>query len=197
MRVRTTSIMAVGLLASWLFAPPAAAQLTTGTVTGTVKDTMGGVIPGASVVLTSRARGTSLTPAFTNESGDFVVTNVPPDSYDIIVTLTGFKTLKRGPIEVSAGDRVGIGTLAIEVGVLSETVQVTGESPLVQTQSGERSFAVTTRSVESLPIVNRSFTALASLAPGVAGETANNAGFGVANAYQLPRRIQMQVRFSF
>jgi hypothetical protein len=163
--------MAVGLLASWLFAAPAAAQLTTGTVTGTVKDVHGGVIPGASVVLTSQARGTSLSPAFTNESGDFVITNVPPDSYDITVTLTGFKTLKRGPVVVSAGDRVGIGTLSIEVGVLSETVQVTGESPLVQTQSGERSFAIPQNAVENLPTATRAFVALASLAPGVANDT--------------------------
>jgi hypothetical protein len=171
MRVRIASILVVGLLASLLFTAPAAAQLTTGTVTGTVKDTQGGVIPGASVVLTSRARGTSLSPAFTNESGDFVITNVPPDSYDVTVTLTGFKTLKRGPIDVSAGDRAGIGTLAIEVGELSETVQVTGESPLVQAQSGERSFAIPQTAVENLPTATRAFVALASLAPGVANDT--------------------------
>ena len=147
MRVRIASILAVGLLASWMFAAPAAAQLTTGTVTGTVKDTLGGVIPGASVVLTSRARGTSLTPAFTNESGNFVITDVAPDTYDVVVTLEGFKTLTRGPIAVSAGDRLGIGTLSLELGTLSETISVTGESPLVQTQSGERSFAVTTTAV--------------------------------------------------
>ena len=59
--------------------------------------------------------------------------------------------------------------LTIEVGGMAETVEVKGESPVIQSQSGERSFTVTTESVESLPIANRSFTALAQLAPGVNG----------------------------
>jgi len=173
MSVRSTSTIIVGLFASWLLAAPAGAQLTTGAVTGTVKDAQGGVIPGATVVLISQTRGTALQPAFTNENGDFVMVNVAVDTYDVTVTMEGFKTLKRGPIQVSPGDRVGVGVLTIDVGGLAETIVVTGESPLVQTQSGERSFAVTTKSVENLPIMNRSFTALASLAPGMQGDTTN------------------------
>src|SRR5215471_20726215 len=79
--------------------------------------------------------------------------------------MDGFKTLKRSGISVSAGDRVGLGVLTVEVGGLAEAVTVQAESPLVQTQSGERSFAVTTKAVESLPISNRSFVQLATLAP--------------------------------
>ena len=78
--------------------------------------------------------------------------------------MDGFKTLKRSGIAVSAGDRVGVGTLTIEVGGLTETVSVKAEAPLVQTQSGERSFTVTTNAVENLPISNRSF-----VSAGVAG----------------------------
>ena len=83
--------------------------------------------------------------------------------------MEGFKTLKRSGIAVSAGDRVGLGTLTIEIGGLTESVSVQAEAPLVQTQSGERSFTVTTKAVENLPISNRSFVQLASLAPGVTG----------------------------
>src|SRR4029079_10826103 len=61
---------------------------------------------------------------------------------------------------------------------LAETVQVTSEAALVNTQSGERSFTITTESVENLPIANRSFTALASLAPGVTGTTRIGGGGG-------------------
>src|SRR5215831_20249320 len=93
---------------TWLTALPAAAQLTTGTLTGTVKDAQGGVIPGATVVITSEARGTQLPPAVTNTQGDFVIANVPPDSYVIQVTMDGFKTFKRGGVSVSAGDHVGL-----------------------------------------------------------------------------------------
>src|SRR4051812_39994042 len=83
--------------------------------------------------------------------------------------MDGFKPLKRRGISVSPGDRVGLGTLTIDVGGLTEAVTVQAESPLVQTQSGERSFTVTTQAVENLPIANRSFVSLASLAPGVTG----------------------------
>ena len=167
---------------SWSMAAPAAAQLTTGTLTGTLKDPQGGVIPGATVTVTSEGKGTQMPPAFTSASGDFVLVNVPPDTYTIQIAMEGFKTLKRTGITVSAGDRVGLGVLTIELGALAESVTVQAESPLVQTQSGERSFTVATKSVESLPISNRSFVQLATLAPGVAGTGTNPARLGGGGA---------------
>jgi hypothetical protein len=147
------------------------AQTTTGSIGGTVKDTQGGVIAGATVTLVSETRGTSPTPAITNETGDFVFVNVPADTYTVEITLDGFKGLRRLGVPVSAGDRVAVGTLTIEVGGASETVNVRGEAPVIQANSGERSFTIATESVENLPIANRSFTALATLAPGVNGMT--------------------------
>ena len=149
MFVRRTSFREVALVFLVLLGltAPAAAQLTTGTLTGTVKDAQGGVVPGATVTLTSEGKGTQLSPAFTGTSGDFVFANVPPDTYTIQITMAGFKPIKRSGISISAGDRVGVGTLTIELGGLSESVTVQAESPLVQTQSGERSFAVATKSV--------------------------------------------------
>jgi len=176
--VRRISYPALALFVVALFAasPAAFAQLTTGTLSGTLKDPQGLVIPGATVTLTSEARGTQLPPAFSNASGDFVFANVPPDTYTIQVAMQGFKTIKRSGISVSPGDRVGIGILTVEVGGLTESVTVQAESPLVQTQSGERSFSVTTKSVESLPISNRSFVQLAALAPGVTGTNPSRVG---------------------
>jgi hypothetical protein len=173
---RRISVLAVALVCLLAAAPPAVAQLTTGTLTGTLKDAQGLVVPGATVTLTSEARGTQLPPAFTNSSGDFVFANVPPDTYTIQVTMQGFKTLKRSGLSLSAGDHVGVGTLTMDVGGLTESVTVQAESPLVQTQSGERSFAVTTKSVENLPISNRSFVQLAALAPGVTGNNPTRIG---------------------
>ena len=86
----------------------AAAQITTGTVTGTIKDAQGGVIPGATVVLISETKGTKSTPAVTNETGDYVFPNVTADTYTIEVTMEGFKTLTRKGIKVSGADRVSI-----------------------------------------------------------------------------------------
>src|SRR2546425_10116379 len=113
-----------------LLAVPAAApaQGVSGTVSGTVKDPQGGVVPGATVTLISDTRGTLSTPAITNATGDFVFPNVTADTYTIQVEMPSFKTLKRSGIAVSSGSHVAIGSLAIEVGGASEVVTVTGEA---------------------------------------------------------------------
>src|SRR3982751_1218039 len=103
-------------------AVPASAQVTTGTVSGTVKNAQGGVVPGATVVLTSEARGTQMAPVVSNDSGDFVVPNATADTYTVEVTMASFKTLLRKNVQVSGGDRVGLGTLVLEVGGAAETV---------------------------------------------------------------------------
>jgi hypothetical protein len=143
------------------------AQVTTGTVTGNVKDAQGGVVPGATVILVSQARGTESTPALTSGEGEFVFPNVVPDTYTVRVEMPSFKTLNRTGVIVSAGERVAVGSLVIEVGSASETVDVTAEAPLIQASSGERSFTLNTEAVQNLPIANRGYTALAALAPGV------------------------------
>ena len=86
--------------------------------------------------------------------------NVTPDTYTVEVTAASFKTLRRTAIVVTGGDRVGVPPLTLEVGGTAETVSVTAEGALVQTQSGERSFAVTQQQVESLPVVRGNFTSL-------------------------------------
>jgi hypothetical protein len=166
-----------------LMAMPASAQITTGSVSGTVKDAQGAVIPGAAVTLISETRGTQLSDVFTNDRGDFTFVNVPPDRYTVQVSMSGFKTSKQTGISVSPGDRMSAGTLIIDVGGITDTVTVKAESPNVQANSGERSFTIPTSSVENLPIANRSFTALASLAPGVAttGDPARIGGGGDTN----------------
>ncbi len=146
---------------------PASAQITTGNVAGTVKDPQGGVIPGATVVLISEARGTKLAAVVTNESGDYVFPNVTADTYTVEVTMDGFKTTRRQGIKVSGADRVAVPPLTLEVGGASETVNVTAEAALVQSQSSERSFAISAEQVANLPIQHSNFTSLTSLTPGV------------------------------
>ena len=92
------SIRRIGTLAFVAFLGvviPAPAQVTTGSVAGTVKDEQGGVIPGATVVLISEARGTRSAPATTGATGDFVFPNVTVGAYTIEVTMPSFKTLRR------------------------------------------------------------------------------------------------------
>jgi hypothetical protein len=155
------------MIAVLAIAYPAAAQITTGTVAGTIKDAQGGVIPGATITLVSEARGTRMAPAVTNATGDFVIANVTPDTYTVEVTMPGFKTITRKGVQVSGGDRVAVGALTLEIGGTTEVVDVTAEAPLIQAQSGERSFAVSTTQVENLPINHGNFTSVVSLVPGV------------------------------
>src|SRR5262245_4346708 len=91
-RKRTIRVLTVlGLLA--IAAVPARAQITTGTVSGTVKDAQGGVVPGATVVLVSESQGTRSNPSVTNTTGDYVFPNVASDTYSVEVSMQGFKTL--------------------------------------------------------------------------------------------------------
>src|SRR5437868_14668208 len=101
---RPAAACALALLTSL----PAAAQITTGTVSGTVHDSQGGVIPGASVTLISDTQGTRSRPVVTNGLGDFVFANVAADTYTIEVSMPSFKTLKRSGVSVSAGARVAM-----------------------------------------------------------------------------------------
>src|SRR5947207_5665786 len=127
------------------FAVSAGGEATNGTVAGTVKDAQGGIIPGATITLISETRGTTFD-AQSGGTGDFVVSNVPVDTYTVRVSMDGFKTSERKGVRVSAGDRVAVGALTMEVGTLAETVTVSGDSPVIQAQTGERSFTVTKES---------------------------------------------------
>jgi hypothetical protein len=161
-------LLGVAALAMTVGVLPVSAQITTGTLAGTVQDIQGGVIPGATVTLISESRGTRGVPGVTNATGDFVFPNTTPDTYIVEVTMSGFRTLRRSGVAVSGGDRVVVGVLRIEPGGATETVTVTAEAPLIQAQSGERSFAVSTDQIASLPLGGgRNFTAMLQLVPGV------------------------------
>ncbi|ODS52915.1 MAG: hypothetical protein ABS36_15780 [Acidobacteria bacterium SCN 69-37] len=164
--MRVKHVLVAGVCAVLLSCTLAFAQ-TTGMVAGSVQDTQGGVIPGATVVLTSETRGTTTPPVITSATGDFVAVNLPPDSYRVTISMDGFKTVVRNGITVSPGDRVALPALTLEVGGAAETVNVTATGALIQAQSGERSYTVETQAVQSLPFADRSFTQLAGLAPGV------------------------------
>ena len=159
-------LVAAALAALVAIAAPASAQVITGTVSGTIKDAQGGVVPGATIVLVSQTRGTKMAPVVTNTQGDFVVPNLTADTYTIQVTMTGFKTLNHAGISVSGADRVNVPPLTLEVGGAAETVNVTAESPQIQSSTGERSFTALTTQVENLPLAGRSFTSLTAFTPG-------------------------------
>jgi len=164
----TRSFFFVGIVAA-LFLLPLSAQVTTGTVTGRVVDSSGGVIPGAHVVLISEDRGTRSSPVNTNGSGDYVIADVTADTYTVEVTAPAFKITRETGIVVTGGDHVGVPLITLQVGASTETVSVTAEVALVQTQSGERSYAILASDIESLPINHSTFSSVVAFAPGVNG----------------------------
>ena len=97
--------VATVLVLGLLVVHPVSAQITTGTVTGSVKDDQGLAVPGASVTLISEARGTRMAPVVTSLTGDFVIPNVTPDTYTVEITMPGFSTVARPGVAVSGGDR--------------------------------------------------------------------------------------------
>jgi hypothetical protein len=176
--------MAAILIACMLATTAAFAQITTGTITGTVRDEQGGVIPGATVVLISEARGTKSSPVVTNETGNYTFPNVTPDSYTVEISMDSFKLARRTGVAVSGGDRVGVPAVTLEPGNIAETVNVTAEALLVQSQSGERSFAITSEQIENLPIARNNFTALTAFTPGVVSAGASAGGTRLGGAGQ-------------
>ena len=142
-------VLIFAAVAFWTMGASAAAQITTATISGSIRDSTGAALPGATVILTSETRGTRLADAVTNSNGDFVLPNITADTYIIEVTLAGFKALQRSGIAVSPGDRLVVPPITLEVGALQETVHVTAESPLIQLGSGERSFTVATEAVQT------------------------------------------------
>src|SRR5687767_6362574 len=114
---------------------PASAQggRTTTSLSGTVTDASGAVIPGATVAVKNNATATEFH-ATTNESGSFTVPSVDPGSYTVTVTLMGFKTAVLNDVRINAGTPASV-KVALEVGGLEETVVVEGGSEIIQTQS--------------------------------------------------------------
>lgn len=164
------------------------AQITTGTVAGVVQDAQGGLVPGATVVLVDEARDTRSIPVVSGANGTYTFVNIAAGEYTVEVAMSGFKTSQRTGVQVSPGDRVNVPALSLEIGGTAEVVTVSAESPLIQAQSGERSFSIQAASVSNLPMASRSFAALADLAPGVDGSSsvrANRVGGGGDSNFML------------
>ncbi len=145
---------------------PLAAQTTSASVAGSVKDDQGAMVPGATVTLTSATQGTVLT-AVTDAQGAFFFAYVRPDTYNLKVVLQGFQTVERPGIVVNANDRLAIPTVSLVVGQITETVTVAGGTPDIQLRSGERAFTLQADTIENIAVNGRSFFGLAGLVPGV------------------------------
>lgn len=150
----------------------AAAQLSfsqTGQVTGRVTDASGAVVPGAGVTITNEATGTSRATT-TNDLGYYTVPVLPPGDYRIELQAAGFKSASRAGLKLAV-EQIMQADFVLEVGQITETVEVTGSSPLLQTAEGSLSTVVGQRVLTEFPLNGRSFQDLVSLGAGVVPTT--------------------------
>jgi outer membrane receptor protein involved in Fe transport len=157
-----------------VLAAPALAQRTTGTISGTVRDASAAVLPGATVSV-SGANIVGAQSALTNEHGFYRVPNLPPGEYQLAFSLKGFQTVTRRAVRVSVGATLEENA-ALEVSQITESVEVLGQSSVVDTTSNEVGSNYDRSWVENAPIRRNSFFDLVAAAPGsLQGSDAANA----------------------
>src|SRR4026207_2519894 len=130
MRLRDAHLSRLLVLGSLLllFAVPTDAQVTTADLVGTIRDTTRGVMPGATVALTTEATGVTRS-ATTGESGTYIFTSLQPGRYKLTAEIPGFRKVERTGVELQVNQRAQV-DLELEVGLVSETVVIEGTAPL-------------------------------------------------------------------
>ncbi len=152
-RLIVTAFLAVAVLIVGTSAAFAQGGVTS-TLSGTVTDTSGAVVPGANVVV-KRADTSVTLEAVTNAEGQFTIPQLNPGKYSVVVSLSGFKTATVKDVEINAGVPAGI-TVKMEVGGIEEQVVVTAGSEVVKTQASTVSTTLTSKQISSLPLTSRS-----------------------------------------
>ena len=149
------------------------AQVTTGTIVGTVKDQQGAAVPGAIVTITEVGKGTSAAHT-TDTSGAFTAPFLIPGRYEVAVELAGFRRYVHRGVVLQVNQRARV-DVTLEVGGLTESTEVIGLAPLTRTDSAELGEVIEERAVRELPLNGRNFATLVYLVPGVsAGQVGEN-----------------------
>ncbi len=150
------------------FAPVAAsAQTTTGSISGTVVDPQGQVVPGATVTVMHEGTNETRVTTTDTERGTFQVTSLAPGTYTVRVELQGFGTFERKGVVVSSSERVSVGTIRMTVGGLEDTVTVQATGAHVNTEETQHGGVITRTQIEQIQVLGRDVTSLMRLLPGV------------------------------
>src|SRR6188768_1703976 len=121
-----------------------------GTLTGTVRDQSGAVLPGVTVEASSPALIEKVRTAVTDGAGQYRITNLNPGTYSLTFRLTGFNIVKREGIELSGTSTLTI-PIDMRVGALEETITVTGDTPVVDVQSAQKETVLSADIVAAMP----------------------------------------------
>src|SRR5688572_1682332 len=159
-------VMSVLAVVGILCAPAlAVAQVAVGTLLGNVTDESGAAVPGATITATEVRTNISRT-AVSNEAGRYTFTNTPPGIYRVEGELVGFRKFSRENVEVSVNTTVRV-DISLGVGELEESVIVTGEAPMLQTDRTDTGRIIESTQITQMPLgFNRNFQALLITVPG-------------------------------
>ena len=163
---RVLCLLSLALAAIILLGGQLHAQVAGATLSGTISDPSGAVVPNAKVAARNTATGVTRT-ANTDAAGFYSIPNLLPGNYEVTVTATGFSTAVQSNIELAVGAQQQL-NVAMKIGETTQKVQVTEAAPAVQLTSSTLSGEVQAQTVRELPLNGRDWTQLATLQPGVA-----------------------------
>src|SRR5262245_65276653 len=156
----------LGFVAALLLSGSLSAQTVTGTMSGTVVDQQGQVVPGATVTIVNEATTDTRT-AVSAAAGDFLVTNLQPGQYTLRIALQSFRTLERKNIVLSAGERLALDNRILEIVNGGETITVESRGTHVNTAETQHSGLITAKQIEQIQVLGRDVTSIMRLLPGV------------------------------
>src|SRR5258708_6715381 len=161
-------LLAAGFAATQL---PLYSQTSSGSIAGAVRDTQQAAITNANVVVVEQDKKTTVT-SKTDMEGRFIFTNLLPGRYAITVDSQGFKKVERTDINLLANDKLSVGVITMDIGSVTEAIQVSAQAVQLKTESAERSEAMTGVELENIAVNSRSYLQLVGILPGVVS-TAN------------------------
>lgn len=144
---------------------PLKAQMDQGTITGTVKDAQGGVVPHATVTITEENTGFSLTHE-TDNSGVYVFSPLKIGRYSVLAKSPGFSNAEKKDLDLQVGQRLGV-DLELQVGLATQTVKVLSNGPILQTEEASTSQEIGAQAINDTPLITRNYVFIAQLTPGV------------------------------
>ncbi len=163
---RLKTCVLLGALSAALCSP-VFGQVASAELTGTVLDSTGAAVANAKVTATNVA--TNLTrDAASDSAGKYILTLLPPGDYTLSVEAAGFRKLVQSGITLQINQQAQV-DLTLQLGQVSETVEVTGQAPLLESESSSLGTVVNQKLVNQLPLNGRNFIQLATLSPGVNG----------------------------
>jgi carboxypeptidase family protein len=163
--MRRWTLWAPLLFVLFVYGTPVSAQVTTGSLVGTVTDETGAVLPGVTVTMSGETLIGGPQVEVTAASGEYRFERLPPGVYNVRFELPGFKSIERADIHISATFTATV-NIKMQVGEMAERITVTGESPVVDTRSNVQQTAMGQEVLEGIP-TGRDVWSLAKLIPGV------------------------------